>query len=117
MPRWPIPSRGFMLADHSKEAHPEAPRVSRVRPATVTGSVSRVDGSPAGSVEVSLWWTSKRGYERRTYPIKTDTAGRFQIPAWQGIRYWLEVGPHGDPSAQIAITTLNEPFTITLADR
>jgi hypothetical protein len=88
-------------------------QLTTVRQATVIGSVLRVDGSPADSVEVSLWWTSKRGYEQRTYPIKTDAAGRFQIPGWLGVRYWLEVGPHDDPTAHIAITTLSEPITIT----
>jgi carboxypeptidase family protein len=92
-------------------------RLTRFTPTTISGSVLRADGSPAAGVEVSLWWTTKRGYERRTYPIKTDSAGWFRILASQEARYRLEVGPHENPTAHIAITTPSEPITITLAGR
>ena len=92
-------------------------RLMRLSPGTISGVVLAKNGEPATGIDVTIWWTTVRGYDRREYPRKTDGQGRFQIPAWQGVAYTLEVGSHDAPSAKIAGPRLNEPITITLPDR
>jgi protocatechuate 3,4-dioxygenase beta subunit len=91
-------------------------RLKRAIPATVSGKVVDSDGRPVADVDVSIWRTSVRGHEYRDYR-PTDAEGRFQLRAWQGMRYTLEVGSHDAPSAQLVSPRLNEPITITLTDR
>lgn len=91
-------------------------RLTPAIPATVAGKVVNSDGNPVADVDVTIWWTSVRGHEYREYR-RTDAEGRFQLPAWRGVRYTLEVGSHDAPAAQLVSPRLNEPITITLKDR
>jgi protocatechuate 3,4-dioxygenase beta subunit len=91
-------------------------RLTRAIAATVSGKVVNSGGNPVPDVDVAIWWTSVRGHEHREYR-QTDREGQFQLRAWQGVRYTLEVGSHDAPAARLVSPRLNEPITITLTER
>jgi protocatechuate 3,4-dioxygenase beta subunit len=124
MPGFPYAERYALTADGDavvtleEGAHVtlQTLRLTRMIPFTLTGSVVTPEGTPLAGAQVSLWWSAERGASRRTYPIKTDATGRFEIPAWRGIPYVLEVGPHENPAARVTISS-TEPLIITVGDR
>lgn len=85
---------------------------------TVQGVVVWPDGNPAAGAEVFLMDVNNPGYTTTGWGNKTDASGRFTLPGFDGVTYWVHANAPKHPGKDYHESGLThaEPPRVKLTD-
>ena len=87
---------------------------ARLTPVVVSGVVRDRDGNPASGVAIAPTMLGEQGRSYRSFPVKSDADGRFELRLWQGQRYRIAAGEAAGIT-QLEFVASGAPLTITVA--
>ena len=87
---------------------------ARLAPVVVSGVVRDRDGNAASGVAIAPTMLGEQGRTYRSFPVKSDADGRFELRLWEGQRYRIAAG-ETTGGTQVEFVASGAPLTITVA--